>query len=197
MPIPSTIIAGTEAEGSFQGRDRLFDRPGQEFTPAEIGMCAGLVAIEFDHRLVFRDGFLASPRLAQYVSPGVMRGGGPGRHGQSLCSQVFGARDISSGRIGHLIYHTAGKRVCKEAPRFGGLRVERQCSLEPVNSISVVVTGWRLRLSSASPENAVQRVGISGRPGGLCGDQLYVERIRDPACDLVLQGEQVGGLAIE
>jgi hypothetical protein len=36
-----------------------------------------------------------------------------------------------------------------------------------------------------------------GGPGGLCGDQLEVERDSDLARDLVLQGEQIARVAIE
>jgi hypothetical protein len=36
-----------------------------------------------------------------------------------------------------------------------------------------------------------------GRPGGLRSEQLDAERVRDPACDLVLQREQIAGVAVE
>jgi hypothetical protein len=35
------------------------------------------------------------------------------------------------------------------------------------------------------------------RPGGLRSDQLDAERVREPTCDFILQGEQVAGVAVE
>jgi len=36
-----------------------------------------------------------------------------------------------------------------------------------------------------------------GLPGRLCPNQRYIERVRDPARDLVLQREQVADVAVE
>ena len=36
-----------------------------------------------------------------------------------------------------------------------------------------------------------------GRPGGLGGDQLDAERVREPARDLILQSEQIARVAVE
>src|SRR6516162_2432185 len=47
------------------------------------------------------------------------------------------------------------------------------------------------------PENVVERVGMLGGPRSLSSDQLYIERYRDPARDLVLQSEQIGHVAVE
>jgi hypothetical protein len=38
---------------------------------------------------------------------------------------------------------------------------------------------------------------VLGRPGGLRGDQLDAERVREPARDLVLQSEQIARVAVE
>ena len=36
-----------------------------------------------------------------------------------------------------------------------------------------------------------------GRLGGLCSDQLNIERVREPARDLALQDKQIGRVAVE
>ena len=41
------------------------------------------------------------------------------------------------------------------------------------------------------------RVGMLGRTGCLCSDQLYVESVREPTGDLVLKGEQIGRVAVK
>ena len=54
-----------------------------------------------------------------------------------------------------------------------------------------------LQPCGASPENVVERIRILGRPSGLRSDQLDAERVGDPTRDLVLQGEEIAGVAIE
>ena len=72
LPIPGATVAGAETQGLFHYRDRLLDRAGQELAPAEIGIGAGLVAVELDHGLVFGNSLFASAQLAQDIGLGVM-----------------------------------------------------------------------------------------------------------------------------
>jgi hypothetical protein len=51
--------------------------------------------------------------------------------------------------------------------------------------------------NTAPPENAVERVGMLGRPGGLRTDQLDTEGVREPARDLLLQSEKIARVAVE
>jgi len=54
-----------------------------------------------------------------------------------------------------------------------------------------------LQPCGASAENIVGRIRGLGRPSGLRSDQLDAERVGDPTRDLVLQGEEIAGVAIE
>ena len=54
-----------------------------------------------------------------------------------------------------------------------------------------------LQPCGASAENIVGRIRGLGRPSGLRSDQLDAKRVGDPTRDLVLQGEEIAGVAIE
>jgi len=55
----------------------------------------------------------------------------------------------------------------------------------------------RLQPGGASPQDVVERIRIIGRPSGLRCNQLDAERVRDPARDLGLQGEEIASVAVE
>src|SRR5215471_21528902 len=55
----------------------------------------------------------------------------------------------------------------------------------------------RLQPGGAAPENIVERIAVVGGPGGLCGDQLDPERVRDPTRDLVLESEEFADALVE
>ena len=69
--------------------------------------------------------------------------------------------------------------------------------LEQPNGLRISFTRRRFQVSDAASENVVQRVGMLGRPGSLRSDQFEAERVREPARDLVLQGEQIAGVAAD
>ena len=171
--------------------------PVEELALAESVQCAHRVAIEREHRLVFGNGLRISALRAQHLAFGEMRKRAAGRCRQGLPDQSFRARDVGCGRVGHFIEHAARERGRQPALRLDGPRIERQRALEQADRLRIFVTRRRLRHCGASPENVVQRVGILGRPGGLRADQREVERDRDPARDLVLQGEQIARVAVE
>ena len=54
-----------------------------------------------------------------------------------------------------------------------------------------------LQPCGASSKHVVQHVGIIGRQGSLRSDQFEIEGVCDPTRDLVLQGEEIAGVAIE
>ena len=81
--------------------------------------------------------------------------------------------------------------------RLHGLWIERQRVLEQADRLCVDIPRIRLESCGAPPENIVLRGGVLGRPGGLRSDQLDAESARDPAGDLILQSEQIVGVAVE
>jgi hypothetical protein len=81
------------------------------------------------------------------------------------------------------IAHAAHERVRKLAFRLNRPRVERQGTLEQSDRLGVA--GWPLRPCGASPENEIQRIGISRGTGGFSADQLETQGVPDPGCDLV------------
>jgi hypothetical protein len=75
--------------------------------------------------------------------------------------------------------------------------VERQRALEQVYGFLRILARPATPLRSARPEKVIQRVGSVSRAGGFCTDQLPTERVRDAACDLVLQREQIADVVVE
>jgi hypothetical protein len=70
IPNADSAVTGTEADGLFLKRDRLFYRPGQELAQAKVGSCGRHVRIGPDHRLVFGNGLRASaPRRRDEAQP--------------------------------------------------------------------------------------------------------------------------------
>jgi len=126
-----------------------------------------------------------------------MRVTAAGRRGQGLHRQVFRVHDIGSGRVADTIDNTARERDSQPTLCLDGLRIERQRALVEADCLGVALTRWRLRTCCASPEDVVERIRMHRWAGGLRTDKLGVERDRDPACDLVLQSEQIGRVAVE
>ena len=117
--------------------------------------------------------------------------------GRSLCEQAFGAGEVGGAGAAHFEQYAFGVRVRQPEPRLGRPRVERQCPLQKGDRLGRAVARRRFRQQRAPPENIIQRIGVGGRAGGLGADQRTVERDRDAAGDLVLQGEEVAHLAVE
>ena len=69
--------------------------------------------------------------------------------------------------------------------------------LEQANPLCRDIPRIRPEPCGAPPENVVQRIGMLGRPGGLDSNQLDAERVGKAARNLVLQGEQIGRVAVE
>src|SRR5712671_6565824 len=126
-----------------------------------------------------------------------MRKRAAGRCRQDLTDQPFCACNIGRSRVGQLTDHASRERARQPALRVDRSRVERQRMLEQADGLGIVVACWALVPRSPSPENVVQRIWMLGRPGGLCSDQLEVEGVSNPGCDLVLQGEQIARVAVE
>ena len=69
--------------------------------------------------------------------------------------------------------------------------------LEQADRLCAGLGGRRTGLCGASTQDIVEHVGALGRPRCLDSNQLGSEGGRDPARDLVLQGKQIGGDAVE
>src|SRR5215472_5390560 len=105
-------------------------------------------------------------------------------------------RDVSLGGLGHRIKDTSGERDRQPALCRSRIVIEGQCPLEQSNRLPPVLTRWRLQPYGASPHNVILRIPIYGRPGGFGADQLEVERNRNAVRKLVLQCEQIAGVAV-
>ena len=76
--------------------------------------------------------------------------------------------------------------------------IERQCALVKRDLLRVILTcGHPAQIQRPCTENVVQGIGLDGRSGGRCTEELEVERDRYSAGDLVLQVEQIAGVGIQ
>jgi hypothetical protein len=190
-------IARTKADGLLLGRDKLLYRPGHEFAPAESRYRKHPITIERDHGFVFANGLFEPLLRTPHLGFGEMRER-PGREScQGSLGERFRTSDVGSRRLAHLIMDAACESCREPTLRLKGRRIELQCAPEPTDRFGVIVARTRLRHSSASTENAVDRVGMLCRPGRLPADQLDIKRDGDPTRDLVLQSEQIARITVK
>ena len=133
VEITTMRFTGAEPHGSFDKRDRLLDGPGKELALADTEECHYPVGIERKHRLVCGNGLRMSALSAQHLAFRIMHVTAAGRRARGLRGQAFSARDISLGRVGHIIEHTASERVRQPALSLDGSGIDRQCTLEQAN----------------------------------------------------------------
>ena len=69
--------------------------------------------------------------------------------------------------------------------------------LQQADLLCKAISCPRFQPSGATPQNVVERIGVIGRPGGLCSDQFDAERVREPVRDFILCGEQVSYVLVE
>jgi len=75
----------------------------------EMGVSVGPVAVERDDGLVFGNGLVVTVLGAQHLAFGEMRERAAGRTGQGSLGQVFRARDIGRGCVGHKVKGAGSK----------------------------------------------------------------------------------------
>lgn len=186
-----------EADLLLVVRDRFVQQTQVGLTSPNVGYRADPISARRKCRLELGNGFCASALYPQEPTFRVMSTRIARRKREDLRDQPFGARDVGIRGIGHLIEQPGDECHRQSALCFDKPWVEIQRSFKRADCLGMIVARFGIGKRRASPKNVVQRVGVGGRPGCLRPDQRGMERDSDAAGDLVLQGKQIAGIALE